>query len=185
MKKNIYLALCFALISVLFFSCRKETALTIDRVPPKVTFRIQGGGNDNTFEATGAGMSPSGSYYFKENTRYTITVTVSDTSGLGQLIFKTTKSAAITDYNITGAPTAVLIDNPTDYQHNITVGREEPYTSFLMTGSFLTATAGFGVPQDIRFSVLGRDYLPNQTTIYLNGELHSQPPSGSFGWNPF
>lgn len=183
MKKSITIFAIFVLLPTLFFSCRKDTALTTDRVPPKVTFRIQGGGSDNTFEATGAGMSPNGSYYFKENTRYNFTVTITDTSGLGQLIFKMTKSDAVADFALNGAPAATEVANITDYQYSIITERTDPYKSFLMTGNFLTSSSGFG--QDIRFSIVGRDYLPNQTTINLNGELHGNAPSGIFGWNPF
>lgn len=183
MKKPIQLALCFALLSLLFFSCRKETALTTDRVPPKVTFRIQGGGSDNTFEATGAGMSPNGEYIFKENTRYSFTVTINDTSGLGNLVFKMTKGDHVADFSLNGAPAATEVASTIEHHYSIITERTDPFTSFVMTGNFLTGSSGGG--QDIRFSIVGRDYLPNTTTINLNGSLYGNSPSGTFGWNPF
>lgn len=183
MKKTIQLTVCFAFISLLFFSCRKETALTTDRVAPKVTFRIQGGGNDNTFEATGAGMSPNGEYIFKENTRYNFTVTISDTSGLGQLIVRVTKGVHVTDFSLSGAPAATEVASTSEHHYSIIAERTDPYKSFVMTGNFLTGNSGTG--QDIRFSIVGRDYLPNQTTINMNGTLHGNSPTGVFGWNPF
>jgi hypothetical protein len=174
---------CSAIITLSTTACRKDTALTTDRVPPKVTFKISGAGNNNSFEASGAGMSPSGEYVFKENTRYTFTVSISDTSGLGQLIFKMTKGAQIREFTLTGAPEATEVASTTDYHYSIIAERTDPYKSFVMTGNFLTGNSATG--QDIRFSIVGRDYLPNQTTINLNGTLHTQSPTGVFGWNPF
>ena len=183
MKKQINFSICILSLILFLFSCRKETALTTDRVAPKVTFRIQGSGNDNTFEATGAGMSPNGEYIFKENTRYNFTVSISDTSGLGQLIVRVTKGSHISDFSLTGAPEATEVASTTEHHYSIITERTNPYKSFLMTGNFLTSGSGFG--QDIRFSIVGRDYLPNQTTINMNGTLHGNSPTGVFGWNPF
>ena len=183
MKKLLKLFSFIAFIALSNTACRKDTALTTDRVPPKVTFKINGAGNNNSFEATGAGMSPNGEYIFKENTRYTFTVSISDTSGLGQLVFKMTKGAQIREFTLTGAPEATEVANPTDYQYSIITDRSNPYTSFLMSGNFLTGSEFDG--QEIRFSIIGRDYLPNQTTINLNGTLHANAPTGVFGWIPF
>ncbi len=183
MKKAIQMTVCFTVLSLLVFSCRKDTALTTDRVPPKVTLRIQGNGNDNSFEANGAGMSPNGEYIYKENTRYNFTVTITDTSGLGQLIFKLDKSAAISEFTLNGAPAATDNSDDNEYSYAIIAQRTDPYKSFVMTGNFLTGSNASSAPA--RISVVGRDYLPNQTTINLNGSVHANPPAGTFGWNPF
>lgn len=183
MNRILRISVALSLICSFFVACKKETPLTTDRVPPKVTFRIQGNGNDNTFEASGTGMSPVGEYIFKENTRYQFTVTISDTSGLGQLIFKMTKGDVVSDFTLNGAPAATEIASTSEYHYSIITEPSNPYTSYVMTGSFLTGGNGSG--QDIRFSITGRDYLPNHTNINLNGTLYANAPTGIFGWNPF
>lgn len=183
MKNLLKILSLVVLYSIIFISCKKETSLTIDTVAPKVTFRIQGNGNDNSFEAIGRDSSPNGEYVFKPNTRYTFTVSITDTSGMGQLIFKMTKGAVIQEFTLNGAPAATEVENLDDYQYSIITASTDPYKSFLMSGNFLTGTSGDG--ELIRFSIQGRDYRPNQTNLYLNGSLYAQPPAGIFGWNQF
>lgn len=183
MKNLLKILSLTAVLILIFVGCKKETAVTIDSVAPKITFRIQGIGNDNSFEAVGRDMSPNGEYIFKPNTKYSFTVSITDTSGLGQLIFKISKNGAVQDFILNGAPIAVETVLPSDYQYTISTLSSDPYKSFLMSGSFTTGVAGSG--PDIRFSMQGRDFRPNQTNLYINGSLHGTPPTGVYGWIPF
>ncbi|GEM_PF-2560774 len=183
MKSLIKIATLLLAVATLATSCKKETPLTIDNVAPKITLKLSGGGTEHTFETQGTGMSPEGEFFFRENTKYNFTITLSDTSGLGQLRFRITESGAVNDFEITGSPAATEIANPDEHEYSIITERTNPYQSFLMTGSFVTGTE-LG-DSDIELSIVGRDYLPNTSNLFVNGFVYAQPPIGGFGWYPF
>ena len=183
MKKSIQYLAFTIVFALLLMACKKETTFTIDSVAPKITFRIQGNGNDNSFDAIGRDMSPNGEYIFKPNTQYNFTVAISDTSGMGQLVFKISKNGAVQNFELNGSPTMEETIIPLDYQYTIRTSSSDPYSSFFMSGSFTTGVSGSG--PDIRFSMEGRDFRPNQTNLYINGTLHGTPPTGVYGWIPF
>ncbi len=181
-NKSIVYSILFA-ISLLFVSCKKDSSLTIDNVPPKLIMKLSGGGTEHTFETNGTGMSPEGEFHYKENTKYNFTITLYDTSGLGQLRFRITKSGAVNGFELSGTPTVVAVDNPSEHEYSIITERTNPYKSFLMYGSFTTGTE-LG-DSDIEISIIGRDYLPNTTNLFVNGYVYMQPPLGNFGWIRF
>ena len=183
MKTTMKTLACAFLIFISFTACKKTTELTTDRVPPKITFTIKGGQENNTFEANGTGMSPSGEYIFRENTKYTMTVVLSDTSGLGYLRYRTSKNAQVKLFTINGAPSVTEIPSTTENEYTIITERTNPYTSYLITSTFTTGVQGEAT--DIRFAIDGRDYLPNISSLTINGAVWANPPLGVFGWNEF
>ena len=166
-------------ISILILNgCKKESAATPDAIDPVITLRITGGGSNKLF--TSEETLPTGQFNFKPETKYNFTMTMADSGGLKLLRFRLSKGDI---QNLIVNTSPVCVDYSTTLEHGYAYTETDetnPYKSYLITGEFNTPFVQ-SADLSLNFAIEGRDFTPNRTNLYINGNL-TDNPAGGYGW---
>jgi hypothetical protein len=173
--KQISKIACTIMLVFSMIACKKEGPATRDSIAPKSTLLISGNGFSKTYYSDSD--YTYGQLNLKPNATYNFTLTGADVGGLRSLeiqlptefVLGTITSVTAHTERTSGLSKIISV-----------IGTEsDPYTSFVINGSFTTNNfnGDFGV--DIRTGA--RDYGNLISPIHVSCLVTSQPPYG-YGW---
>ena len=182
MKKIIKQIILLALVVAFLSSCKKESPATTDTITPVITLQISGGGFSKTFNSDE--ILQMGEILYKPQTKYNYTIVMSDTGGLQTLRFRISSMGA-TNLTVNSTPLCTEYTSPSGdhaYQYNET-NMSNPYKSYVISGDFVTPFVQAS-NEPLNFTLEGRDFRPNRTNLYINGDV-TDNPAGGYGWVTF
>ena len=170
--------IAFAIMLVFsMVACKKEGPVVRDSVKPHSTLQISGGGFSKTFDSDSD--YTYGQLNLKPNTKYNFSLAASDTGGLrllelqmpNDLVFGTITS--VTAYTERTSGLSKIF--------SVTGTASDPYTSFIISGSFTTQNVQQG--EDLGYSIYtgARDYGNLVGAISVSCLVSYSPPY-DYGW---
>ncbi|MFN8310764.1 MAG: hypothetical protein U0T73_12445 [Chitinophagales bacterium] len=171
---SVILLMAFALSS-----CKKESPVTVDTIPPVLSMTISGGGITKTFNHTDD--YSIGTFNLKPSTRYTISAIIADSGGTQNLSLSLQNF--LMNQDMAGAPNDSVIHRTLETTYLIKTTAANPYKSLLLSGSFVTPDAA---NESFAFTISsnGRDYRPNVSNINVPTTVDAHPVGG-YGWVTF
>ena len=173
--KQISKIVCAIMIVFSMIACKKEGPVTRDSIAPKSTLLINGGGFSKTYYSDSD--YTYGQLNLKPNTTYNFTLTGADAGAIRLLEIQLPLEFT---FGTISSVTAYTERNTTLSKiFSVTGTESDPYTSFIISGSFTTSSDN----GDLAFSIFtgARDYGNLVAPIRVSCLVSSQPPYG-YGW---
>lgn len=168
------IAICI-LVVLSTIACKKEGPVTRDSIAPKSTLLISGNGFSKTYYSDSD--YTYGQLNLKPNTRYNFTLTGADAGAIRLLEIQL--PLEFTFGTITSVTAYTEFNTTLSKIFRVTGTESDPYTSFIISGSFTTSSDN----GDLAFDLFtgARDYGNLVSQIRVSCLISSQPPIG-YGW---